>query len=70
MVGRLTGRYREVWKFRDSDLDFFNRSEIWQSHRQQRCRDTSAMLERYDHYNFQSRSFQHSRDLAVRRLTT
>ena len=70
MVGRLTGRYREVWKLRDSDLDFFNRSEIWQAHRQQRCRYTSAILERCDHYNFQSRSFQHSRDLAVRRLTT
>ena len=37
--GRLTARSRQVSKPRDSSLDFSNRSEIWQAHRQQRCRD-------------------------------
>ena len=40
----LSGKpsYRKILlsKPRDSYLDFFNRSEIWQAHRQQRWRDT------------------------------
>ena len=60
-VRRLTARSREVSKPRDSCLDFSNRSEIWKPSRQ--------ISERYDHYNTQSRGFETSRDLAVRRLT-
>ena len=52
--GCLTVRYHEVSKPRDSGLDVSNRSEIWQASRQ-RC---------------QSRSFETSRNLTVRRLTT
>ena len=49
--------------------DFSNRSEIWKAHRQHCCRDTCKVLEWYDHYNTQSRYFETSRNLAVRRLT-
>ena len=66
--GRLTARSREVSKPRDSSLDFFNCSEIWQAPRQQRCRDACQISERNDHYNTQSRGFETSRDLSVRRL--
>ena len=37
--GRLTARSREVSKPRDSGLNIFHRSEIWQAPRQHRCRD-------------------------------
>ena len=53
--GRLTARSREVSKPRDSALNLSNRSEIWLAPRQQRCRDTCQISERYDHYNIQSR---------------
>ena len=66
----LTTRSREASKPRDSSLDFSNHSWIWQAPRQQRCRDSCQILERYDHYNIQSRGFETLRDLAVRRLTT
>ena len=35
----------------------------------QRCRDACKMLGQYDQYNIQSRIFETSRDLVVRRLT-
>ena len=60
---------REVSKPRDSGLDFSNRFEIWQAPRQQRCQDAWQISERYGYYNTQSRGFETSRDLAVRRLT-
>ena len=66
----LIARSREVSKTRDSGLDFSNRFEISQAPRQQRCRDTCQISERYDHYNTQSRGFEPSRDLAVRRPST
>ena len=50
---------------RDSGLYLFNRSEIWQAPRQQRC----YISEQFDHYNTQSRGFEASRDLAIIRLT-
>ena len=49
-------------------LDFSNRSEIWQAFRQQHCLDACQILERYDHYNIQTRGFETSRELAVRCL--
>ena len=61
-------RSGEVSKPRDSGLDFSNRFEIWQAPRQQRCRDACQIPERCDYYNTQSRGFETSRDLAVRRL--
>ena len=68
-VRRLTARSREVSKPRDSCLDYSNRSEIWQASRQQCCRDACQIWEQCHHYNTQSRGFETSRDLAVRRLT-
>ena len=43
----LTASTRQVSKPRDSGLDFSNGSEIWQAHRQQRCRDGCQISERY-----------------------
>ena len=54
---RLT-ESRKVSKPRDSSLDFSNRFEIWQAPRQQRCRDACQILQRYDDYNIQYRSFE------------
>ena len=48
---------------RDSGLDISNRSDIWQTPRQPRCRDACQNSERYDLYNVQSRGFETSRDL-------
>ena len=66
--GRLTARSREVWKPRDSGLNFSNRHGIWQAHRQHCCRDVCQISKRYDHYNAKSRRFETSQDLTVRRL--
>ena len=68
-VRRLTARSRKVSKSRDSGLDSSNRSEIWKAPRQQRCRGACQLTERCDNCNTQSRGFETSRDLAVRRLT-
>ena len=70
----LNGRtsYRRISRSLEAvrlGLVFFNRSEIWQAHRQQRCRDACQISERYNHYNTQSRSFDTLRDLPVKRLT-
>ena len=47
-VRRPTARSREVSKSRDSGLDFFNCSEIWQAPRLQRYRDACKISERND----------------------
>ena len=60
---------RQILKPRDSSLDFSKQSKTRHVHRQQRCHDTCRILERCYHYNSQSRGFEISRDLAVRRLT-
>ena len=65
--GRLTAGSREVSK--PPDLNFPNRSEIWQASRQRCCRGACQISERYDHYISQSYSIKTSSDLAVRRLT-
>ena len=57
-------------KPRDPGLYFSNHSESWQAHRQQCCRDAGQISERYDQYNIQSRGFEISRALAVRRLAS
>ena len=67
LTGHLTARSREVSKPRDSSLDFSNRSDLWQTPRQRRCRDACEISERYDYYYIKSRRFETSRDLAVRR---
>ena len=52
-----------------SGLDFSNHSTIWQAPRQQRYQDACQISERYVQYNIQSRGFETSRDLGVRRPT-
>ena len=68
-VRRLSARSREDSRPRDSGLDFSNRFEIWQAPRRKSCKDACQFTERYGLYNIQYRSFEASRDLAVRRLT-
>ena len=63
-----TARSHKALKPRHLGWDTSNRSEIWLISRQQHCRDTSQISERYDHYNIRSRGFETSRNLAVRRL--
>ena len=54
-----------------SGLDFSIRSEIWQVPRSSPVEmPVKFPSERCDHCNTQSHSFETSRDLAVRRLTT
>ena len=62
-----TTRSREVSKPRDLGLIFSSHSEIWQAPQQQHCRNVCQIAERYDHYNIESRGFETSRDLVVRR---
>ena len=68
-VRRLTAKSREVSKPRDWMLQWSYRSEIWQAPRQQRCRGTCQISERLEKSKPESRGFEASRDLAVRRLT-
>ena len=65
----LTVRSHTVSRPRESGLNFSNRSDNWQAPRQQRCRDACQISERYNHYNTQSRGFETSLNLAIRRLT-
>ena len=65
---RLTVRSHEVSKPQDLGSDFSNRSTIRQASRQRCCRDACQISERYDHHKIQSRDFETSRYLTVRRL--
>ena len=67
--GRLAARSEEASMSRDSGLNISNRHEIWQAHRQQRCRAACQNSEKYNNYNTQTRGIETSRDLAVRRLS-
>ena len=49
-------------------LTCLNRSKIRQAP-QQRCREACQISEQYNHYNYHSRGFDTSPDLAVRHLT-
>ena len=68
LSGRTSdARSREVSKPRNSFLNFSNRSEIWQAHRQQCCQAVRHISKRYEHCNIRYRGFVTSRDLSVRR---
>ena len=67
-VRRLIVRSREVSKPWDFYLKLFDRSEIWQAPRQHCCRCACQISKRCDNSNYQSRSFETSRDLMIRRL--
>ena len=65
---RFIVRSREVSKSRDLYLELFDRSEIWQAHRQHCCRCACQISKRYVSLKYQSRGFETSRDLTIRRL--
>ena len=50
------------------NLDFCDTSDIWQTPRQQRCRDACQISEPYDHHNIQSR-FRNITKIGGKRLT-
>ena len=50
-------------------LQWSYRSEIWQAPRQQRCQGTCQISEQLEKFKPESRGFETSQDLAVRRLT-
>ena len=67
---KQTRSYRKIsWRLKSARFGFrlSNRSEIWQSTRQQRCQCACQISEWYDHYNIQSRGSEISQDLIVRR---
>ena len=65
---RLIVRSREVSKPRDLYLELSDRSEIWQALRQHCCRCACQISKRFDYLKNQSRGFEISRDLTIRRL--
>ena len=65
---RLIIRSCEVSKQRDLYLELSDRSEIWQAHRQHCCRCACQISKWYDNLKYQSRGFETSRDLTIRRL--
>ena len=67
-IRRLIVRSREVSKPRDLYLELSDRSEIWQALWQHCCRCACQISKRYDNLKYQSRGFQTSRDLTIRRL--
>ena len=65
---RLSVRSRKVSKPRDWYFKLSYRFEIWQAHRQQRCRSACQISERSDNSKYKSRGFETLRDLTERRL--
>ena len=61
-------RSRKVSKLRDLHLELADRSEIWQALRLQCCRCACQISKRYGNLKYQSRGFETSRDLTIRRL--
>ena len=57
---------RMTW--RDLYLELYNCFEIWRALRQQYCRCACQISKRCDDSNYQSRGFETSRDLMIRRL--
>ena len=66
---RKISRSLEAARFGFQHLQWSYCAETWQAPRKHRCRDACQMSAQYDHCNIQSRGFETSRDLAVRRLT-
>ena len=67
-IRRLIIRFREVSNPWDLYLKLSDRSEIWQARRHHCCRGASQISKRCDDSNGQSRRFETSRDLTIRRL--
>ena len=67
-IRRLIARSRELSRPWDLYLKLSDRSEIWQTNLQQCCRLAFQISKRCDNLNYQSRRFETSRDLTIRRL--
>ena len=67
-IRRLTVRSHKVSKPRDLYWELSDRSEIYQAPRQQGCRSACKISKRCDNLKYQSRGFETSRDLTIRRL--
>ena len=67
-IWRLIIRSRKVWKPRDLYLELHDCSAIWQAHWHQCCRCVCQISKRCDNLNYQSRGFDISRDLKIRRF--
>ena len=61
-------RSRKASKPQDVYLELCDRSEIWQARRQQCCLRACQISKRCDDFNYQSRGFESSRNLMIRRL--
>ena len=68
-IRRLIVRCRGASKPRNLCLELFDRSEIWQAHRQQCCWDTCQISKRYNNSNYQYRVFETSWDLMIRHFS-
>ena len=69
LVRRLVVRSREASKPPDLYLDWADRSEILTASRQHCCRGACQISKRCNNLSRQSRRFEASRDLMIRRLT-
>ena len=67
-IRRLIVRSHKVSKPRDLHLELYDRPEIWQAPRQQCCWCACQISKRCDNLSYQSRSFEASWDLTIRRL--
>ena len=67
-IRRLIVRSRKVSNEQDLYLGLSDRSKIWQAPRQHCCRGACQISKRCDDLHCQSRGFETSRDLTIRRL--
>ena len=65
---RLIVRSREVSKPLDLYLELYDRSDIWQAHWQHCYRCACQISKRCNDWNYQSRGFETSLDLMIRRI--
>ena len=64
-IRRFIVRSRKISKPRDLYLELIDRSKIWQAHRQHCCRCACQFSKQCNYLNYQSRSFEASRDLTI-----
>ena len=69
-ISDTTSYHEMLWvlKPRDLNLELPDRSEIWQAHRQKCCLCACQISKRWDDLKGESRGFETSRDLMIRRL--
>ena len=65
----LLSYHKIAWSLEAARFGFRVFQLLWQVPPRQHCRDACRISEPYDHYNIQSRGFETSRGMVVRRLT-